>query len=100
MIFSAAERSIWYSLSARVCEGATTMESPVWTPIGSKFSMLQTVMQLSAPSRITSYSTSFHPIRERSSRICPMGEAARPAPTRSSRSSQERLTPPPVPPRV
>ena len=41
--------------------GATTMVSPVWTPIGSKFSMLQMVMQLSAPSRITSYSISFQP---------------------------------------
>ena len=29
------------------CDGATTMLSPVWIPIGSKFSMLQTVMQLS-----------------------------------------------------
>ena len=31
---------------ARVWQGATTMESPVCTPTGSKFSMLQTVMQL------------------------------------------------------
>ena len=45
-MFSAAVRSIWYSLSARVWEGATTMESPVCTPTGSRFSMLQTVMRL------------------------------------------------------
>ena len=38
---------------------AITIESPVCTPIGSKFSMLQTVMQLFAASRTTSYSTSF-----------------------------------------
>src|SRR5437899_489461 len=59
MIRRAAERSIWYSLSVSVCEGATTIESPVCTPIGSRFSMLQTVMQVSALSRITSYSISF-----------------------------------------
>ena len=47
MIFSDAVRSIWYSLSDSVWLGATTMLSPVCTPIGSKFSMLQTVMQLS-----------------------------------------------------
>ena len=35
----------------------------MWTPIGSKFSMLQMVMQVSAPSRITSYSISFQPSR-------------------------------------
>ena len=69
MILSAALRSCWYSLSVIVCDGATTIESPVWTPIGSMFSMLQTVMQVSAPSRITSHSSSFHPLRLRSTRI-------------------------------
>ena len=63
MIFSAEERSIWYSRSERVWLGATTMLSPVWTPIGSRFSMLQIVMQVSALSRITSYSISFQPLR-------------------------------------
>ena len=63
MILSDAERSIWYSLSGSVWLGATTIESPVCTPIGSMFSMLQTVMQLSALSRITSYSSSFQPRR-------------------------------------
>src|SRR5258708_19583084 len=66
MILSADERSIWYSLSLSVCDGATTIESPVCTPMGSMFSMLQTVMQVSAESRITSYSISFHPTRLRS----------------------------------
>ena len=42
--------------------GATTMLSPVWIPIGSRFSMLQTVMQLSKRSRTTSYSISFQPV--------------------------------------
>ena len=66
MMRSADERSIWYSSSVRVCDGATTMLSPVWTPIGSRFSMLQMVMQVPAPSRITSYSISFHPTSDRS----------------------------------
>src|SRR6266852_658961 len=35
----AASRMIWYSLSVRVCAGATVMESPVCTPIGSTFSV-------------------------------------------------------------
>ncbi len=38
---------IWYSLSVRVSAGATVMESPVCTPIGSRFSIEQTMMQLS-----------------------------------------------------
>src|SRR4030067_3482 len=76
MIVSEAERSIWYSLALRVWLGAMTMLSPVWTPIGSRFSMLQTVMQLSAASRITSYSISFQPRRQRSSSPWLMGGAA------------------------
>ncbi len=51
-------------------KGATTMESPVWTPTGSKFSILQTVMQFPLLSRITSYSISFHPAMQRSTRTC------------------------------
>ena len=84
MIFSAAVRSIWYSLSDSVWLGATTMESPVWTPIGSKFSMLQMVMQLSAPSRITSYSISFQPSSERSTSTWRIGLAASPPATIAS----------------
>ena len=78
MMRSAAERSIWYSWSDSVCDGATTMESPVWTPIGSKFSMLQMVMQVSPASRITSYSISFQPSSERSTSTWPTGLAAMP----------------------
>lgn len=43
--------------------------APVWMPSGSKFSMLQTVTQLSAMSLTTSYSTSFQPSRDFSTRI-------------------------------
>ena len=69
MISSAAVRSIWYSLSARVTAGAMTMESPVWTPTGSKFSIEQMVMTLPALSRITSNSISFQPATLFSTRI-------------------------------
>ena len=34
--------SSWYSLSFSVWLGATTMDSPVWIPSGSRFSMLHT----------------------------------------------------------
>ena len=37
------------------------MDSPVWMPMGSMFSMLQMVMQVSFESLITSYSNSFQP---------------------------------------
>ena len=66
----AIERSNWYSVSSRVCDGATTIDSPVWIPMGSKFSMLHTVMQLSAASRTISYSISFQPRRLSSTRTC------------------------------
>ena len=75
----ASSRMAWYSTSVSVCAGATVMESPVCTPMGSKFSMEQTTTQLSAPSRITSSSNSFHPAMDRSTRICPMGLAANPS---------------------
>ena len=57
---------IWYSLSVSVCAGATVIESPVWTPIGSRFSIEQTMMQLSLRSRTTSISNSFQPISDSS----------------------------------
>jgi hypothetical protein len=49
-----------------VIAGATVIESPVCTPIGSKFSIEQTMTTLSAQSRITSSSNSFQPSSERS----------------------------------
>ena len=45
IILIAAVLSIWYSLSDKVWDGATTILSPVWIPTGSIFSMLHTVMQ-------------------------------------------------------
>ena len=58
MIFSAESRSIWNSLLVSVWLGATTIESPVWMPTGSMFSMQQMQMAVSFESRITSYSIS------------------------------------------
>ena len=51
----------WYSRSVSVIAGATVTESPVCTPIGSKFSMEHTTTTLSWPSRISSSSNSFQP---------------------------------------
>ena len=69
MMSSAAVRSIWYSLSMSVSAGATTMESPVCTPTGSTFSMLQIVIAVPAESRMTSNSISFQPKMYFSTRI-------------------------------
>ena len=78
---------IWYSLSVSVRAGATVIESPVCTPIGSIFSIEQMMMQLSAVSRTTSISYSFQPSRLSSIRIWAFGEAARPERQISSYSS-------------
>ena len=77
MTLIATSRRPWYSKLFKVWEGAMTIDSPVWIPIGSKFSMLQTVMQLSNLSRTTSYSISFHPSRYSSIRICLVLASAR-----------------------
>ncbi len=79
---------IWYSLSVSVCAGATVMESPVCTPIGSKFSMEQTMMQLSLLSRTTSISYSFQPISDSSISSSLVGERSRPRVQISSNSSR------------
>ncbi len=83
MIASAALRSRWWTASVRVWTGATTIESPVWTPSGSTFSMPQTAMQVSSASRMTSYSISCQPTRQRSTMTWPIGLARSPARTRS-----------------
>ena len=67
--------------------GATTIESPVWTPIGSRFSMPQMAMVVSAASRSTSNSISYQPSSERSTSTWPMGLAARPVASRWRASS-------------
>ena len=83
-----ALRMIWYSRSVSVSAGATVIESPVWTPIGSMFSMEQTMMQLSARSRITSISYSFQPSTDSSISTSVVGEASRPAWTMSKNSAR------------
>ena len=65
-------------MSVSVSAGATVIESPVWMPIGSTFSMEQTMMALSALSRTTSISNSFQPSTDSSTRISPAGEASMP----------------------
>ena len=57
----AMSRMFWYSTSLKVIAGATVIESPVCTPIGSIFSIEQMMTTLSALSRITSSSYSFQP---------------------------------------
>ena len=95
-----ASRNIWFSMSERVCVGANTIESPVWIPTGSKFSILQTTRALSAASRITSYSISLNPAIERSIKHCVTGDNFKPFSAISRSSSSLSHIPPPVPPRV
>ena len=96
----AALRISWYSTSLSVCAGATVIESPVCTPIGSTFSIEQMITQLSARSRITSSSNSFHPAIDCSMRISPIGLAASPAAARRWNSSAVVAIPVPRPPRM
>ena len=83
-----ASRIAWYSRSVSVWIGATVIESPVCTPIGSKFSIEQTMTQLSAWSRITSISYSFQPSRLSSISTSLTGERSNPRATISSNSSR------------
>ncbi len=95
----AVSRIRWYSRSVRVCCGATVIESPVCTPIGSTFSIEQITTALSSASRITSSSNSFQPAIDSSTRISVTGEISRPraASVASSwRSSANPLPPPPI----
>ena len=77
----------WYSRSVRVIAGATVMESPVWTPIGSKFSIEQTTTTLSARSRMSSSSYSFQPRMDSSRSTSVTGEWCRPWPAMRRRSA-------------
>ena len=95
-----ADRSIWYSGSARVRAGATTMESPVWMPTGSTFSMEQTAITLPMPSRMVSNSISFQPAMLRSTRIWEMGERSSPVRAMEASVSRSGAMPPPLPPSV
>ena len=85
---SAASRISWYSTSLSVWAGATVIESPVCTPIGSTFSIEQMITQLSAWSRMTSSSYSFHPTMDCSIRISEIGLAAKPLAATFSNSFQ------------
>ena len=96
----AASRISWYSTSVSVWIGATVIESPVWTPIASTFSMPQMITQLSARSRITSSSYSFHPTIDCSTRISEIGLAASPLAATFSNSSAVCAIPVPRPPRM
>ncbi len=72
-------RMCWYSRSVSVIAGATVIESPVCTPIGSRFSMEQTTTTLSRRSRISSSSYSFQPSTDSSMSTSCTGDAARPS---------------------
>ena len=87
IIAIAASRMTWYSLSDSVWAGATVTESPVWTPMGSTFSIEQMMTTLSARSRMTSSSNSFHPITDSSTSTVCTGEAWSPQRMPSSNSS-------------
>ena len=100
MILMAAERSVWWSTSDSVCDGVTTIDSPVWMPIGSMFSMLQMVMHVSLASRMTSYSNSFQPRMLSSTRIWWIRDRLRPISAICRTSASVCATPLPVPPSV
>jgi len=95
-----ASRICWYSTSESVWIGATVIESPVCTPIGSMFSMPQMITQLSAWSRITSSSYSFQPAIDSSTRISLIGLAVSPVEARRVNSSGVAAMPVPRPPRM
>ena len=75
---SEASRIRWYSLSVSVWAGATVIESPVCTPIGSKFSIEQMITTLSSTSRITSISYSFQPMIDSSTSTSVTGDDSSP----------------------
>ncbi len=74
--------------------------SPVCTPIGSMFSIEQTITQLSLRSRMTSSSNSPQPSTDWSSSTWPMGLASMPRRTMRRNSSVVVAMPPPRPPSV
>ena len=92
---------IWYSLSVSVCAGATVIESPVCTPIGSRFSIEQTMMQLSLLVAHHLHLELF-PAEHAIPRSAVRWSARRRGRARRSRSNSSRLyaMPPPVPPSV
>ena len=97
---NAASRICWYSTSDSVSAGATVIESPVWTPIGSTFSIEQMITQLSARSRMTSSSNSFQPTIDCSISISPIGLTDSPLDASFRNSSIVDAMPVPRPPRM
>ena len=100
MTWKAVSRIFWYSTSVSVIAGATVIESPVCTPIGSKFSIEQMITQLSARSRMTSSSNSFQPAIDFSMSTSPIGLASMPRLTMCSNSAWVVAMPVPLPPRM
>ena len=83
----AVSRIVWYSRSVSVMAGATVTLSPVCTPIGSTFSIEQTITTLSWRSRISSSSNSFQPMIDSSSSTSVVGLASSPLPAMRRRSA-------------
>ena len=98
---SPRSRIAWYSRSVSVIAGATVIESPVCTPIGSTFSIEQTTTALSCPSRISSSSNSFQPSTLSSISTSCTGDGREPRRRRfRSSSSAVCAIPEPSPPMV
>ena len=76
------------------------IESPVCTPIGSKFSTVHIITTLSAWSLNNSNSYSFHPKTAFSTNTSCIGEAFNPFSNAASNSLASCTNPPPVPPKV
>ena len=90
----------WYSLSVKVKAGAIVTESPVCIPIGSTFSIEQTIIQLSFLSLTTSISYSFQPSRHSSIKTWFCGDSCIPSLTILKKSFLFFAIPPPKPPKV
>ena len=90
----------WYSRSVSVIAGATVIESPVCTPIGSRFSIEQTITTLSA--RVAhDLELVLLPAEDRLLEEHLGGRAGgRPAPAMRRRSFSSYAIPEPVPPMV
>ena len=97
IIIMAMSRIFWKVVSLKVMAGATVILSPVWIPIGSKFSMLQMITTLSFASRSNSSSYSFQPINALSIMTSWIGERWSPRVSKRSKSDWlcTRLAPDP-----
>src|SRR5450432_3285 len=80
-------RISWKAVSLSVIAGATVMESPVCTPMGSRFSTVQMMTTLSFISLKSSSSYSFQPSTAFSTSTSWMGEAFKPLSSAACRSS-------------